>query len=182
MKLRNLMMSAAVLAIFTASSAFSQSLSSGQTTDVALNATLGETLTVSLDQTAIDFTLASGSATNAGSTGVNAGVAWVLQSGRTAVKLYAYFTSATSALNNGTYLIPSSAVSATLGGTSAGAFTGATPFGGSTGITVSNTEITTNLVGSTSTLVALNIDLSSLTSLPAGSYTGTLHFQAQATT
>jgi len=175
------MMAAVTLAVFTAGSAFAQ-VNSGQITDVALNATLNESLTVTLDQPTIDFSLVAGSSTNAGSTAVNAGVSWILETGRTSVKLYAYFTSATSALNNGSNLIPSSAVSATLNGTGAGAFTGATPFGGNTGITVSTTAITTNLVSSTSTSVALNIDLSSLTTLPAGTYTGTLHFQAQATT
>ena len=185
MKVRNLLISAVTLAVFTASSAFAADpISSGQTTDVALNAVLGETLTVTLNQTAVNFTLTAGSATNAGDKTIDATVAWVLQPGRTNVSLFAYFDTTTRALNSGSNLIPSSAVSATLGGIGAGSFTNTTPFGGLTGITVSNTTITTNLVGNTSTTVGLNIDLSggSLPSLPAGTYGGTLHFQAQATT
>jgi hypothetical protein len=184
MNLRTLLRTVAALALFTASAAFGQ-LNSGQSTDLNLNAQLDESLTVTLDQSTIHFTLVSGSDSNPGSTGVNAGVSWVLNSGRTAVKLYAYFDSPTAALTNSTnstYVIPSSAVFATVGGSSVGSFTSSTPFGGLTGVVISNTTITTNLVGSTSSAVTLNIDLSSLPTLSAGSYTGTLHFQAQATT
>jgi hypothetical protein len=184
MNLRTFLRTVATLALFSASAAFGQ-LNSGQTTDLNLNAQLSESLTVSLDQSTLNFTLNSGSESNPGSTAVNAGVAWILNSGRTAVKLYAYFDSPTAALTNtanSSYVIPSSAVSAAVDGTSVGSFTNSTPFGGLTGVVISNTPITTNLVGSTSSAVTLNINLSTLSTLPAGSYAGTLHFQAQATT
>lgn len=166
--------------LLLSSSAFAQ-ISSGTGTDVALTATMQESLTVSLDQTAISFTLSPASATNAGSVPVVATTTWNLSSGRTAVKLYAYFDDASSALSNGTATIASAAVTAAVGGTNAGAFSSLTPFG--TGLTIFNQAITSaNLSGSNTSSVALNIDLSSTPQLPAGSYTGTIHFQAQATT
>jgi hypothetical protein len=172
----------AALALFSGSAAFGQ-LNSGQTTDLGLNANLSESLTVTLDQSAVSFALTPGSDANPGSTVVNVGVAWTLASGRSAVKLYAYFDSPNALINttNSTYVIPSSAIWAAVGGTSVGTFSSSTPFGGP-GVTISNTPIGTNLVGSTSSAVTLNINLSGMPSLQAGSYTGTLHFQAQATT
>ena len=74
-----------------------------------------------------------------------------------------------------------SAVWAAVGGASVGTFSSSTPFGGP-GVVISNTPISTNLVGNTSSAVTLNINLSGMQSLQGGSYTGTLHFQAQATT
>ena len=46
--------------------------------------------------------------------------------------------------------------------------------------TIFDQAITTaNRIGSNSSSVALNIDLTSLPALPVGAYTGTLHFMAQ---
>src|SRR5579871_5993843 len=86
----------AVAMDFAASMASAQLNSGAQT--IALNATLAESLTLSLSANAVNFTLAAGSATNAGSTGVTATTKWVLQPGRTAVGVYAYFASNTAAL------------------------------------------------------------------------------------
>jgi hypothetical protein len=174
---------AATLALFSASAAFGQ-LNSGQGADLSLKADLSESLTVTLDQSALTFALTAGSDANPGSTAVNVSVAWTLASGRSSVKLYAYFDSPNALINstNSTYVIPSSAVWAAVGGTSVGTFSGSTPFGGLPGVIISNTPISTNLVGSTTSAVTLNINLSGMPSLQGGSYTGTLHFQAQATT
>jgi hypothetical protein len=178
-KLNALKLAAAAI-LLASGSAFAQ-VSSGTGNDVTLNATLQETLTVSLDQTAVNFALTGRSATNAGNVPVVATTTWILGAGRTDVKLYAYFDTPTAALSLGAVDIPSSAVSATVGGTSVGAFTNTVPFG--TGVTVFDQAITdANRSSSNSSSVALNIDLSSLPQLPAGSYVGTLHFQAQATT
>jgi hypothetical protein len=173
-------LAAASFILLASGSAFAQ-ISSGTGTDVALTATLEESLTVSLDQTAIDFTLSPGNAVNAGSTAVVATTTWNLAADRTSVKLFAYFDDAASALSLGAVNIASSTISATVGGVSAGNFTNAVPFG--TGLTVFTQAITdANRAGSHESSVALNIDLSSIPQLPAGAYTGTLHFQAQATT
>ena len=179
MKTRSLLKVAAALALMTGSSLFAQAISSGST-DVTLNGTVQETLTISLDQTAISFVLVPGSATNAGNTSVNVTTTWNLLSGRNAVALYAYFDNPISALANGSSAIPSANVSATVGGSSVGSFTNVVPFG--TGVTLMSQSITSaNLSGVKTSTVSLNIDLSSFSTLPAGTYSGTLHFQAQAT-
>ena len=181
-KLNSFKLAAAAIVLLASGSAFAQ-VSSGTGNDVALTATLQETLTVTLDQTAVNFALTGASATNAGNVPVVATTTWILGAGRTDVKLFAYFDDPTAALSLGAVNIPSSAVSATVGGTSVGAFTNVVPFG--TGVTIFDQAITDlNRSGSHSSSVGLNIDLSTgtLPQLPAGAYAGTLHFQAQATT
>lgn len=171
---------AAALILLASGSAFAQ-VNSGTGSDVALSATLQETLTVSLDQTAVTFALTAAGATNAGNVPVVATTSWVLGLGRTDLKLFAYFDDPTSALAQSTFKIASSQVSATVGGSTVGAFTSVVPFG--TGVTIFDQAITdANRTGSKNSSVAFNIDLSSTPALPAGVYTGTLHFQAQATT
>src|SRR5208283_121036 len=77
---------------------------------IALSAGLAESLTLSLSANAVNFTLAAGSATNAGSTNITATTAWVLKPTRTAVVVDAYFASAAAALTDGAGdNIPSSA-------------------------------------------------------------------------
>ena len=82
---------------FAASMASAQALNSGAQT-IALNATLAESLTLSLSANAVNFTLSAGSAANPGSTGVTATTAWTLKPGRTAVGVYAYFASSAAGL------------------------------------------------------------------------------------
>ena len=172
---------AVALLLLTSAPAFAQ-VSSGAGNDVTLTATLLETLTISLDQTAVTFALTSRSATNAGNVPVVATTSWILGVGRTAVTLYAYFDSPTAALSLGAVDIASSQVSATVGGTSVGAFTNTVPFG-SAGVTIFNQAVdNTNRTGTNTSSVALNIDLTATPQLPAGVYAGTLHFRAQATT
>src|SRR5262245_3183636 len=85
---------------FKTSVAPAQVLNSGAQT-IALNATLAESLTVGLSANAVSFTLAAGSATNAGSTNITATTTWALKPSRTAVRVYAYFATNTSALSDG---------------------------------------------------------------------------------
>jgi hypothetical protein len=172
---------AATLLVLTSASAFAQ-VSSGSGNDVTLTATLQETLTVSLDQTAVTFALTSGSATNAGNVPVVATTSWILGVGRTDVKLYAYFDSPSAALALGAVDIASSQVSASVGGVSVGAFSNTVPFSAS-GVTIFDQVVdNTNRTSSNTSSVTLNIDLTTTPQLPAGAYAGTLHFQAQATT
>ena len=175
---------ATALLLFTATSAVAQ-LNSGTGAAVTLNATVAESLTVSLDRNAISFALTPGSASNSGNTGLNITTAWNLASGRSAVKLYAYFSNPTEALTNGTNSIPAANVSVSVGGGGALSLDSSIPSAfGSIGAVLVDTAITSanqiNLTG-TQSPVALNIDLSSTPTLPAGTYSGTLHFQAQAT-
>jgi hypothetical protein len=179
--LKTTAVTAVAVLLFSSASSFAQ-VASGTGTDVTLTATLQETLTVSLDQVAVSFALAAGSATNAGSLPIVATTSWSLGVGRTDVKLFAYFDSPTAALSLGAVNIASSQVSAAVGGTTAGAFINTVPFSAS-GVTIFDQAISdANRTSTNTSSVTLNIDLTATPQLPAGAYAGTLHFQAQATT
>ncbi len=172
-----------LMIVGASSMAFAQLNSSAQ--PIALNATLAESLTLGLSANTVNFTLAAGSATNAGSTNITATTSWVLRPSRTSVRVIAYFASATAALTDSTNNIPSSsffisdnggastAVSQTIAGF--GAAGAALALGTPTTITNANRN------SSRTDIMAFNIDLSSLPQLPANTYTGTLNIQAQAT-
>jgi hypothetical protein len=165
------------------SMASAQAINSGAQA-IALNANLAESLTLSLSANAVNFTLAAGSANNAGSTNITATTAWVLKPGRTAVGVYAYFASAAAALTDGAgNNIPSSAFFIQDNGGAAAALTNSVVFGGANaGLRLANVAITgANKNASRTDVMAFNIDLSSLAQLPAATYTGTLNIQAQAT-
>ncbi|HJT69143.1 MAG TPA: hypothetical protein VJ731_03030 [Terriglobales bacterium] len=150
---------------------------------IALKATLNESLTLSLSANAVNFTLAAGAASNPGSTNITATTSWVLQPGRTAVGLYAYFTSATAALTDGANNIPSSAFFISDNGGASAALTNSVGFGATNaGLQLANVNITgANKNSSRTDAMAFNINLTSLPQLPASTYTGTLNIQAQAT-
>lgn len=153
---------------------------------IALNATLSESLTLSLSANAVNFALTAGSAANPGSTNITATTAWVLKPGRTAMRVYAYFTSAATALADGAGdNIPSSAFKISDNGGASTALTNTVAFGGANaGLQLANVAITgANRSGNRSDVMAFNIDLSTgtLPQLPAAAYTGTLNIQAQAT-
>jgi hypothetical protein len=174
------------LIIATVSSmASAQALNSGAQA-VTLNATLAESLTLSLSANSVNFNLASGSAANAGSTNITATTTWVLKPGRTAVGVYAYFTTAASALTDGAGNdIPSSAFFIADNAGPSTALTNTVAFGGANaGLQLANVAITgANKAASRNDVMAFNIDLSggTLPQLPAATYTGTLNIQAQAT-
>lgn len=157
--------------------------------NVQLNASLNESLTVTVTAgTTINFTLASNAASNPGSGASTVLTQWVLKPGRTNIAVWAYFSSATSALastTGGTATIPSSAVGIQVGGS--GPFTACTavsPFNAaSSGVLIGNTSITGNVNtnGSRTDTLAYNIDTTVVPQLPADSYAGVLNIQAQAT-
>jgi len=168
-----------------ASLASAQALNSGAQ-PITLNATLAESLTVGLSASSVNFTLAAGSATNAGSTGITATTAWVLKPGRTAVTVDAYFGSAAAALTDGAgNNIPSSAFDIADNGGASTALTNTVAFGAANaGLRLANVAITgANKNSNRTDAMAFNIDLSggTLPQLPAATYTGTLNVQAQAT-
>jgi hypothetical protein len=182
---RHIRVVAVLLAAFVTATASAQALNSGAQ-PIALNATLGESLTLTLSSAAVNFTLAAGSATNAGSTNITATTKWTLQPGRTAVGVYAYFASATAALTDGAGdNIPSSAFTIADNAGAPAALTNTVPFGGAlAGLQLANVAITgANRTSSRNDAMAYNINLTggTLPQLPAGTYTGTLNIQAQAT-
>jgi hypothetical protein len=164
--------------------ASAQALNSGAQT-IALNATLAESLTLTLSGNAVNFTLAAGSPTNAGSTNITATTTWVLKPGRTAVGVYAYFANAAAALTDGTNNIPSSAFFIADNAGASTALTSTVAFGAANaGLQLANVAITgANKSANRTDNMAFNINLSggTLPQLPASTYTGTLNIQAQAT-
>ncbi len=175
-------------------SAFAQINSN--TVDVTLQATLNETLTLTLNsgnsQSIASITPAAVNTFSGGPASVK--TAWVLKPGRTAVALYAYFNSAASAMThtdtNNTVDIPSGAIKAQLNGAGAyNALSNTTPFGANgAGLQLFSTNITgTNRNANRTDTIALELDLTGtvngqdMTQLPADVYNGTLHIQAQAT-
>jgi hypothetical protein len=179
---------AAMLACFVvlaASFASAQVLNSGAQA-IALNATLNESLTVGLSANTVNFPLTAGNAANAGSTNITATTAWVLKPSRTAVKVYAYFAAAATALTDGAgNNIPSSAFFIADNAGPSNALVNTVAFGGANaGLQLANVAITNaNRAGNRADIMAFNINLTggTLPQLPAGSYTGTLNIQAQAT-
>ena len=182
MKTRFFQVGLVLLLMATAVSVSAAQLNSGAQT-IALNATLSESLTLSLSANAVNFTLAAGAASNPGSTNITATTAWTLKPGRTAVGVYAYFASSTAALTDGTNNIPSSAFFIADNGGASTALTNTVAFGaGNAGLQLANVPITgANKTASRTDAMAFNINLSTLPQLPANTYTGTLNIQAQAT-
>ncbi|HZQ19727.1 MAG TPA: hypothetical protein VFA90_13490 [Terriglobales bacterium] len=183
MKSTSLRIAAILLAMATASTMSAAQLNSGAQT-IALNAKLTESLTLTLSANAVNFTLAAGSAANAGSTNVTATTAWVLQPGRTAVGVYAYFASSAAALTDGAGdNIPSADFYIADNGGASTALTSTVAFGpANAGMQLANVPITgANKNASRTDTMAFNINLSTLGQLPANTYTGTLNIQAQAT-
>jgi hypothetical protein len=175
----------AMVMVFAVSMASAQLNSTAQT--IALNATLSESLTVSLSANSVNFTLSAGSNTNPGSAGVTATTKWAMASTRSSVSVYAYFANSGAALTDGAGdNIPSSAFTIADNGGGAAALTNTVVFGGSNaGLRLANVALSAasnNFSGTRTDAMTFNIDLSggTLPSLPAATYTGTLNIQAQA--
>jgi hypothetical protein len=147
---------------------------------VNLNATLTTSLTVTASPGLVNFALVpNGTAT--GSAVINVTTAWTLKPSAGTATTYAYFTSAAAALTDGSGdNIPSSSVNGSVNGGAFGPFTGVSPFAANSSITLSATRILGfNRNSSHSDTLNLNINTTGL-ALPAGTYAGTLHIQAQA--
>jgi len=165
--------------------ALGQALNSG-TASVTLNATLGESLSVTATPNTVNFALVSGG-TALGSVPVVITTTWVLGVGRANVMLDASLSSPAAAL---TYLgppvsnIPSSAVFGEdlLGlPTTYTAFTQTNALGtAGAGLEIFNIPLTAlNRAAIRADSLLLEINTTGLT-LPAASYTGTMTLQAQA--
>lgn len=189
-RIRTLFICAALVALFCAApySAFGQYHSN--TPGVTANGTLPESITVSSSLSTLDITLTP--FTTTASASITITTDWVLQATRTNVELDAYFASASQALANGSYYIPTSKIYGNVttlesGGPSANApFTQTAAYGpAGAGLVLFSEPITagTNSENVDSTTLALKVDLSNSTlykTLPAGTYTGTLTIEAKA--
>lgn len=146
----------------------------------------GGTLTLSATPAMVNFALIARGIAR-GSSGVTVTTTWNVIGIEPILNLYGSFTSANSALSDGKFpadLIPSSAV---LGQVTTGVptaftpFTQTAPFGGAgAGLMLLNTSpgFLTLPGGSRTDVLNLEIDLSGVPALPAGTYTGTLTLQA----
>jgi hypothetical protein len=172
----------AVLMALSMGQAHAQSLNSGASA-ITLQAVLSDSVSVSLSGSAVNFSLTPGSAANAGNTGVTATTSWLLKPSVNSVNLYAFFSSSASALTDGAGdNIPSADFQISDNAGPLTACTNTVPFGGANaGLQLSSTKILGNNKGGThSDVLNFNINLSTLPSLPSGTYTGTLTIQAQA--
>jgi hypothetical protein len=178
--------------LLSAPAAYSQSLNSNTAT-VTLQATLGESLTVTAAPTSgsnVTFALVSGG-TVTGSAPVAMTTSWVMKGSRSSVTLTGYFSSAPQALagtGSSPAYIPSSEV---LGQVTTGAPTTFTAFtqtpgtgalgtAGASLVMFTQAVSGTNRASSRTDNLNLEINLTSQPQLPADTYTGTLNLQAQA--
>lgn len=157
------------------------------TPTVALSASMNESLSLSVTVNTVNFTLVDGQ-TVAGSAAVPITTNWVLLPSRTSVKLYSFFASSTAALTDG-YTTPDNIPSSdVLGQVTTGlpttftAFSQTAPFGASgAGLQLYTQAISSsssNFVGTRTD--NLSLEIATPTTLPAGTYTGTLTLEAQA--
>jgi hypothetical protein len=170
----------AMLLLLSAIVVQAQVVNSGAQT-ITLNALLTDSLSVNLSGNTVNFTLAPGSATNAGSTGITATTTWISRPGRN-LAVVASFASSGAALTDGASdNIPSADFSISDNGAAYAPLTNTVIFGGaSAGLQLYTVKITgTNKTGSHVDNMLFNIDLSTIPQLPAGTYTGTLNIQAQ---
>lgn len=184
MKTGTLLRIAAVVLTMAFGASFASAQLNSAAQPIALNATLTEQLTVALSASTVNFNLVAGNAANAGSANVTATTSWVLQPGRTAVKVFAYFANSAAALSDGAGdNIPSNDFTIADNAGAPAALTNTVVFGGANaGLQLANVAITgTNKNSNRTDTMAFNINLSTIPQLPAATYTGTLNIQAQAT-
>jgi hypothetical protein len=174
---------AAVIAVLTMASTgvSAQAVNSGAQT-IALNATLSESVTLTLSANAVNFNLTAGSANNPGSTSITATTSWALRPNRGSLSVYAFFANSASALSDGGgNNIPSAGFEVSDNGAAFQTLTNMVPFGGANaGLQLANVRILgNNKQGSRTDTMDFNINLGTLPSLPAGVYSGTLTIQVQ---
>ncbi len=157
------------------------------TGSVAMTATLGESLTVSVSPSTMTFALVSGG-TAAGNTPIAITTTWVLAASRANLVLDAYMSSATAALSTAgppVVNIPSSEVYGQMTTGTPTSFTAFTQTGvvgtASAGLTLYTVALTSsNRAGTRTDNLSLEINLSAQPQAPAAVYTGTVYIQAQA--
>jgi hypothetical protein len=147
--------------------------------NVTLNATLAESLTVSSSAATLTVPIVA-NGTGTASPNLTITSTWVLAKTRTSVKLFAYFASAASAMSDGAGTnIPSSSV---LGSVNSGAYAPFTAAGAFTNNSIQMFSLTGGTMSFNGTRAdTLNLEINSTgLNLPAATYTGTLSLQAQA--
>ena len=157
--------------------------------NITITATAAESISIVINSGAtVSFALPGVGASSAGSAAASWTTSWVLASGRTSVKVYAYFLSATALTGtNPSNTISANSFQGQANGGSATVFSGgaiAAVNTGGAGMLVSNTAITgANLSSSKTDTLALTLlgPVQNIDIFPADTYTGVLNIQAQAT-
>ena len=149
---------------------------------VTLNASVQDSISVSLGVGTVNFSLLPGAAVT-GTPTVPITTSWNLKpAGGPIVSLYAYFDSSTVALTDGTDNIPSADVQGYINSVGPTNFTQTGAFGapGASLLLFSEAISGANKVKTRNDTLDVRIDLTTLPLLPAGTYTGTMRIQAQA--
>lgn len=164
--------------LFVTVSVASAQIRSGAGT-VSLAATLPSSLTVTATPAVVNFALAP-SGVSTGAPAVSITTRWSLATIASTLSLYAYFTAPTAALSDAHGdNIPAANVSGSVDGGGYAAFTGSSPFAGSSSITIfSQLVLGFNIPQQRTDTLNLRITTTGL-ALPAGSYSGLLVIQAQ---
>ena len=151
------------------------------TANVGLTATLNQSILLTVAPTTTAFSSLNLLGSGALASTITVTTNWALNTGTT-LSVYGYFATPTSALSDTKGdNIPTSAVSGAVDGGTSVVFTGTSPLGTGTGITIYSAPITTTNAASlhVDTLV-LSLSLAGLGTLPPGTYTGTMYVEAQA--
>ena len=166
------------LVLMLAGGAFAQAPLVASSTPIPLTLQGAETLTLVCTPSAgVTFAAAAGT-TVPGSVPVSCTTTWNLQKTRTSLTLYTGVATATSALTDGTNLIPSSSLSASFNGGVANpcsaTLTAATPIGAGAACSATGTGnlLTTNFQSTVNTTITLS--LAEPATLSANTYTGQL--------
>lgn len=149
--------------------------------NVSLNATLNSSITITAAPGLVNFPLLPSGVT-IGSSPISITTSWVLPVFFGTIHEYAYFSSPASALADGAGdNIPSSNVSGSYNGGAFTAFTGNSPFAAGSSMNLFSQFVFILFGNTTSTRTdSLNLRISTTgLNLPAGTYTGVLHIQAQ---
>ena len=147
---------------------------------VNLNATLNTGITVTASPGLVNFNLVrSGTAT--GSVPISITTTWTLPRIFGNIAEYAYFTTPAAALTDGGGdNIPSAKVAGSLNGGAYTAFTGASPYAAGSSITLFNQFFFIFFTNPGTRTDSLNLQINTTgLNLPAGTYTGVLHIEAQ---
>ena len=151
--------------------------------NVALQAVVQNSLSVTVNNTNVNFNLVPGSGPTPGAPTVTVTTKWTLHPGGSPVlSLYGYFASSTAALSNGPNGILSTNVLAAVNGGAPAPFNQTGPFGAAgASLRIYSLVITgVNKNGTRNDTLGLSINLTSQPTLPVGTYNGVLRLQAQA--
>jgi hypothetical protein len=148
---------------------------------VSLDATLNTSITVTAAPGLVNFNLLASGVAN-GSTPISITTSWVLPILFGQVTEYAYFASPAAALADGSGdNIPAANVLGSFDGAAFTSFAGTSPFAAGSSLTLFNQFVLIffNTSATRTDTLNLRIDTTGLR-LPAATYTGVLHIQAQA--